>query len=137
MIFYPRNNSEAGSRTAATSKMERFVVIVNGWKPLTIIKKSSMLDVAAVLDPPLQLISSIQIFIFYFSFSGDGRWEEFFQHHYLHYFEGNENNILQIYFFCFSQKNVSLFILISFSCRDVEIHILNKFYIKIDVWLIN
>ena len=26
-----------GSRTAATSKMERFVIIVNGWKPLTII----------------------------------------------------------------------------------------------------
>ena len=24
-----------GSRTAATSKMERFVIIVNGWKPLT------------------------------------------------------------------------------------------------------
>ena len=29
-----------GSRTAATSKMERFVMIVNGWKPLTIITKS-------------------------------------------------------------------------------------------------
>ena len=33
--------------------MELFVIIVNGWKPLTIIKKSSNLDVAAVLDPPL------------------------------------------------------------------------------------
>ena len=33
--------------------MERFVVIVNGWKPLTIITKWSILDVAAVLDPPL------------------------------------------------------------------------------------
>ena len=42
-----------GSRTAATSKMERFVIIVNGWKPLTIITKRSILDVAAVLDPPL------------------------------------------------------------------------------------
>ena len=41
------------SRTAATSKMEHFVIIVNGWKPLTIITKSSILDVAAVLDPPL------------------------------------------------------------------------------------
>ena len=39
-----------GSRTAATSKMERFVIIVNGWKLLTIITKLSMLDVAAVLD---------------------------------------------------------------------------------------
>ena len=42
-----------GSRTAATSKMERFVIIVNGWKPLTIITKRSILDVAAALDPPL------------------------------------------------------------------------------------
>ena len=43
----------AGSRTAATSKMERFVIIVNGWKPLTIITKRSILYVAAVLDPTL------------------------------------------------------------------------------------
>ena len=43
-----------GSRTATTSKMEHFLIIVNGWKPLTIITKSSILDVAAVLDPPLQ-----------------------------------------------------------------------------------
>ena len=40
-----------GSRTAATSKMERFMIIVNGWKPLTIITKGSILDVAVVLDP--------------------------------------------------------------------------------------
>ena len=43
-----------GSRIAATSKMERFVIIVNGWKPLTIITNRSILDVAAVLDPPLK-----------------------------------------------------------------------------------
>ena len=43
--------SRGGSRTAATSKMERFVIIVNGWKPLTIITKRSILNVAAVLDP--------------------------------------------------------------------------------------
>ena len=42
-----------GSRAAATSKMERFVIIVNGWKPLTIMTKRSILDVAAFLDPPL------------------------------------------------------------------------------------
>ena len=42
-----------GSRSAATSKMECFVIIVNGWKPSTIIKKRSILNVAAVLDPPL------------------------------------------------------------------------------------
>ena len=44
-----------GSRTAATSKMERFVIIVNGFQPLTIITKRSILDVAAVLDRLCQL----------------------------------------------------------------------------------
>ena len=44
-----------GSRTAATSKMECLVIIVNGWKPLTIITKRSILDVVAVLDPPLMM----------------------------------------------------------------------------------
>ena len=39
--------------TAATSKMERFMIIVKGWKPLTIITKSSILDVAVVLGPPV------------------------------------------------------------------------------------
>ena len=48
--------NRGGSRTAATSKMERLVIIVNGWKPLTIITKRSILDVAAALDPPLRNI---------------------------------------------------------------------------------
>ena len=34
--------------------MERFVIIVNGLQPLTIITKLSILDVAAALDPPLE-----------------------------------------------------------------------------------
>ena len=38
--------------------MEHFVIIVNGWKPWTIITKSSILDVAAVLDPPLTRASN-------------------------------------------------------------------------------
>ena len=42
-----------GSRTAATYKMERFVIIVNDFKPLNIITKCSILDAAATLDPPL------------------------------------------------------------------------------------
>ena len=42
-----------GSRVAATSKMGRFVIIVNGLQPLTLITKRSILDVAAALDPPL------------------------------------------------------------------------------------
>ena len=44
------------SRAATTSKMERFLIIVNDWKPLTIITKSSILDVAAALDPPLGMV---------------------------------------------------------------------------------
>ena len=34
--------------------MDHFVIIINGSQPLTITTKSSILDVAAVLDPPLQ-----------------------------------------------------------------------------------
>ena len=48
-------NIRDGSRTAATSKIERFVIIVNGWKPLTIITKRSILDVAVALDPPMNM----------------------------------------------------------------------------------
>ena len=47
------DNSRGGSRTAATPKMECFVIILNSWKPLTIITKLSIFDVATVLDPPL------------------------------------------------------------------------------------
>ena len=35
------------------AKMEPFVIIVKGFQPLTIIKKHSILDVAAALNPPL------------------------------------------------------------------------------------
>ena len=49
-----------GSRTAATSKMERFVIIVNGWKPLTITTKRSILDVAAVLEPLLMVVEDLE-----------------------------------------------------------------------------
>ena len=44
-----------GSRAAAASKMDCSVIIVNGFQPLTIITKRSILDVAAALDPPLIL----------------------------------------------------------------------------------
>ena len=43
--------SKGGSRAAATSKMERFVIIVNGFQSLTIITKRSILEAAAALDP--------------------------------------------------------------------------------------
>ena len=53
------SNTRGGSRTAATSKIERFVIIANGFKPLIIITKRSILDVAAVLDPPLDTASFV------------------------------------------------------------------------------
>ena len=53
-------STRGGSRTAATSKMECFLIIVDGWKPLTIITKHPILDVAAVLDPPLTTFSCLE-----------------------------------------------------------------------------
>ena len=47
-----------GSRITATFKMEHFVILVNGSKPLTVITKGSILNVAAVLDPPLHAYSN-------------------------------------------------------------------------------
>ena len=46
--------TRGGSRAAATSKLECFVIIVKGWKPLIIITKRSILDVAAALDLSLK-----------------------------------------------------------------------------------
>ena len=51
--FFSEIFCRGGSRTAVTSKVEHFVIIVKGFEPLTTITKSSILDVAAVLDPPL------------------------------------------------------------------------------------
>ena len=51
----PQFHTRGGSRTAATSKMECFVIIVNNLQPLTIMTKRSILDVAAALDPPLHI----------------------------------------------------------------------------------
>ena len=45
-------------RIAGTSKMELFVIIFNGLQPLTTITKCSILGVAAVLDPPLDVNAS-------------------------------------------------------------------------------
>ena len=44
---------KGGPRTAAASKMKCLMIIVNRFQPLTIITKHSILDVEAVLDPPL------------------------------------------------------------------------------------
>ena len=59
MIHYSQRlvfKIRCGSRAAATSKMERFVIIVNGFQTLTIITKRSILVVAAVLDPSLKIV---------------------------------------------------------------------------------
>ena len=49
------NPCRGGTRTAATPKMELFVIIVKDFQPLTTITKCSILDVAAVLDPLLMI----------------------------------------------------------------------------------
>ena len=67
LIHSPLNLSNiqcrGGSRTAATSKMECFVIIVNGFQPLSIIKKHCILDIAAALDPPLQRVQNFRSLI--------------------------------------------------------------------------
>ena len=52
-----------GSRAAAACKMECFAIIVNGFQSLTIIKKLSILDIAAALDPPLMLLQNATAFL--------------------------------------------------------------------------
>ena len=44
--------------------MERFVIIVNGFQPLTIITKSPILDVAAALDSPLRTTDGIGVSLY-------------------------------------------------------------------------
>ena len=53
VLGVPKNFSKltrGGSRAAATSKMECFAIIVNGFQPLTIITKHSILDVAVAVN---------------------------------------------------------------------------------------
>ena len=56
---HTHTHTRGGSRTAAASKVEFFGIIVNSFQPLTIITKSSTLDVPAVLDPPLHTHTQI------------------------------------------------------------------------------
>ena len=49
-----------GSRTAATSKVELFVIIVNGFQSLTVIKKSATFDIAALLVTDMYVDLSMQ-----------------------------------------------------------------------------
>ena len=54
--------TRGGSRAAASSKMECFVIVVNGFQALTIITKRYILNVAASLDPPLTTASNFFFF---------------------------------------------------------------------------
>ena len=84
-----------GSRAAATSKMEWFMTIVNGWKSLTIIAKLSILDVAAALDPPLILRQRTMMIIFDETQIDTGYlW---YQGCYMNYFK-KQNEILWLWF---------------------------------------
>ena len=49
-----------GSRAVATSKMECFVIIVSNFQSLTIITNRSILDVAGILDSPLNIVMTHQ-----------------------------------------------------------------------------
>ena len=66
MYFQDKALARGESRTATTSKMKHFVIVVNGLQPLTIIKKYSILDVAAVLDRlwPATTIEALLILLF-------------------------------------------------------------------------
>ena len=72
MIKYAvlRYKTRGESTAAATSKMEHFVIIVNGFQPLTIITKRSILDSAATLDPPLKMLYNLLHTVQKFSPSG-------------------------------------------------------------------
>ena len=54
LYIFRFKSSRGGSRSsAATSKMERFVIIVNGFQLLTIVTKRSIFSIASALDQPL------------------------------------------------------------------------------------
>ena len=64
-VFMIESWSRGRSRANATSKMECFAIIVNGFQPLTIITKHCILDVAAALDPLLLTASFVSTRMLY------------------------------------------------------------------------
>ena len=71
--------SKGGSRAPATSKMERFVIINNGFQPLTIITKCSIVHVAAALDPPLTTADNVSVRTDFLHLFCQGTFADFFQ----------------------------------------------------------
>ena len=53
MLYYKQGQimSKDGYRTPPISTMELFMITVKGWRPLTIVKKSSILDIIGAVDP--------------------------------------------------------------------------------------
>ena len=51
-----KETDQGGPRASITSKIELFAKIGNGFQPLTIIIKSSILDIEGILFPPLLMI---------------------------------------------------------------------------------
>ena len=66
LLLISTEHVHGGSRTAATYRMELFVINVNSFQPLTIITKRSNLDVPATLDPPLMFVQYSHKLIFPF-----------------------------------------------------------------------
>ena len=71
-FFHSVSIFRGGSRAAARSKMECFVIIVNPltiitkrFQPLTIITKRSILNVAAALDPPIIFLQSFDVNVYF------------------------------------------------------------------------
>ena len=56
LILVRNADTRGRSRAGTTSKMECFVIIVNGLQLLTISTKHSILNVASAQDPPLDTI---------------------------------------------------------------------------------
>ena len=65
---YIINDIRGGSRAATTSEMEHFVVIVNRFQSLTVITKSSIVDVAATLDTPPDIFTIIRPLLSYYHY---------------------------------------------------------------------
>ena len=53
LVFKNSHFMQSGSRTLPAFRMQLFVALVNGRKPLTNVIKSTIFDVAVVLDTPM------------------------------------------------------------------------------------
>ena len=55
--YFSENMNVKGKVVAKFLWRNQFLSLCNSWKPLTIITKSSIFDIAAVLDPPLNRLT--------------------------------------------------------------------------------